>query len=295
MSVTDRREVAASTSSQAPGGVTADVATAPGVYGLEIRGIVDDSVLARVKTPAPTLAISIEVGRVDDRTESFKDEHAEISLIDDAWVSLTRSGRAHFVLPSAVPAEEVLHPWLVPAAATFNRWHRRHVLHGGAVARDGRAVAVLGNKEDGKSSLLAWLATAGDVEILTDDLIVIREGVVFPGPRCIDLRPESALPLGRAGSRLVRGASRLRMNLPPCESEAVLTALVVLAWGSEPEVRLRELSPTEGIASLLPHAISSAEGDRLLELVGLPVWLLERPRAWTGMPAAAEHLLALLA
>jgi hypothetical protein len=153
---------------------------------------------------------------------------------------------------------------------------------------------VLGNKEDGKSSLLAWLARGGDVEVLTDDLIVVQDGAVFSGPRCIDLRPGAAEPLGRAGSRLVRRASRLRLELPPCRGEARLDAIVVLAWGSGPDVMLHSLSPTQGLAALLPHALNAGQGD-LLELIGVPVWVLERPRTWASMGEVKGRLLSLLA
>jgi hypothetical protein len=282
-----------STFSGADALTTRGVATAPGVYGLQLRGLQNATLLSEVDLSAPSLEISIEIGRATGRVESFQPDHAEISLVDYGWVSLSRSGRAHFVLPSQLPVDEVLHPWLVPAAATFNGWCGRHVLHGGAFAQGKRAVAVLGNKEDGKSSLLAWLAQGEDVEVLTDDLIVVQDGAVFSGPRCIDLRPGAAEPLGRAGSRLVRGQSRLRLELPPCRPKARLDAIVVLAWGAGPDVVLRPLSATLGLAALLPHALNAGQGD-LLALIGTPVWVLERPRTWDSMGEVKERLLSLL-
>jgi hypothetical protein len=270
------------------------VATVPGVYGLRLGGLNGSTLLAEVNVSAPRLDVSIEIGRVCDRTESFEDQTAEISLIDNGWISLRRSGQAHFVLASETPPDEILHPWLVPAAATFNGWHGRHVLHGGAFAREGAAVALLGEKEDGKSSVLAWLAAAGAADVLTDDLVVVQEQEVFSGPRCIDLRPGSAELLGRAEGRLVRSASRVRMILPPCPASALLSAIVVLEWGSGPEVKLHPLTAAQGIAALLPHALNAGGGDRLLELIGVPVWVLERPRNWASMDQVSETLLGLL-
>ena len=78
----------------------------------------------------PSLPVSFSRGRVTDRTEQFLADRAEICLIDDGWISLERSGLARAHPPQPVPADEMLHPWLVPAAATFNGWLGRQVLHG---------------------------------------------------------------------------------------------------------------------------------------------------------------------
>lgn len=266
----------------------------PGVYGLQLRGLEGATLMGEVDASAPALEVSIEVGRVGDRVERFEDDRAEISLIDHGWISLSRAGEAHFVLPAATPVDEVLHPWLVPAAATFSGWCGRDVLHGGAFARADRAVAVLGEKEDGKSSLLAWLARTEGVDVLTDDLLVIEQGSVFSGPRCIDLRPGSAEAVQTNGSRLVRSDSRLRLELSCCPGRASLAAIVVLAWAEDKRVQLRRLSPSEGIARLLPHALSSGGGTQLLDLFSLPVWVLERPRTWASMDEVTSRLLSLL-
>ncbi len=129
----------------------------PGAYGLRLAGLDVDQLLPRVAADAPRLEVSLSRGCVTHREEEFLTDRAEISLLDGGWISLTRAGRADFTLPYAVSAEELLHPWLVPAAATFNGWFGRQVLHGGVLAREGRALAVLGEKEAGKSSLFAWL------------------------------------------------------------------------------------------------------------------------------------------
>lgn len=265
-----------------------------GAYGLKIQGLSVGALLPRVDSGAPELSVSVELGCVGGRRESFGPRGAEIALLDGGWVSLTPGGHAHFVLPRSVPDEEIVHPWLVPAAATLNGWHGRQVLHGGAFARDGRGVVVLGDKEDGKSTLLAALALAGEVDILADDLAVIDNGAIQAGPRCIDLRPgtEAGLAHSRA-HQLVRDAGRLRMPLKPCPPAAVLRAIVVLGWCDGNAVTLRPLEQSAGFTALLPHAMSAGWNGNLLDLLGVPVWSLSRPRSWTIMPEVVERVAAL--
>lgn len=280
-----------------PAGTSGEV-DAPGAYGLRLSGLTAAERLAHVERDAPQLEVSFSCGRVHDRTERFTADRAEIALIDDGWISLERSGRAELILPQAVPEEEMLHPWLVPAAATFNGWLGRQVLHGGLYARDGRAVAVLGDKQAGKSTLLTWLALTDEFDILADDLVVIEDGLAFAGPRYIDLRTGSLDVLGPSNRhRLVRDGSRLRLELPAAAPAAELVGVVILNWWRSPEVALRSLAPSEGLASLLPHALGGGERGlhgRLLDLLHVPTWMLLRPRDWSIMPAVEEQLRGLL-
>jgi hypothetical protein len=272
--------------------------SARGAYGLRIGGVDAPRLLTEVDPRLPSLELTLDTALADDRRETFGEDRAEIELIDGGWVSLDRSGHAHFVLPFPVPPEEVVHPWMVPAAATFNGWLGRQVLHGGAVAADGRAVAILGDKGAGKSSLLAELAVRGDIEILADDLVVMEDGHVFPGPRCIDLRPESSQArAARPDQRLVRDGTRLRLELEPSAAVSRLTAIVVLGWTDDDDVRLTALRASDGLAAVLPHTLGwlgIGPAGRLLDLLGVPVWLLTRARDWSTMPEAGDRLCDLL-
>jgi hypothetical protein len=281
---------------------TSDVSAArgglvPGVYGLRVQGVSADGIFSLVRADSPRLEVSVEEGRVLDREERFGEDAAEIRLIGNGWVSLSRAGHAHFVLPNLVPGEEVIHPWLVPAAATYSGWLGRHVLHGGIYSRDGRAVAVLGDKEAGKSTLLAWLATHGEGEVLADDLVVLDAGIVYSGPRCIDLRPGTAEAIDAiASKRLVRDASRQRVRLPPCRESAEIVGVVVLSWDEGRDVSLIRMGPSEAVAVVLPHALKVDTSHRtgLLDLLGYPVWRLARPRTWESTPRVAGELAELL-
>ena len=66
------------------------------------------------------------------------------------------------------------------------------MFHGGSfLDASGRTWGVVGSREAGKSSFLAWCATRG-VPVVGDDLIVTDGTLVNAGPRCIDLRESAA-------------------------------------------------------------------------------------------------------
>ena len=46
-----------------------------------------------------------------------------------------------------------------------------------------------------KSTLLAWLALAGH-DVLSDDLLVLADGAVAAGPRCLDLSADVGQRVG---------------------------------------------------------------------------------------------------
>jgi hypothetical protein len=130
------------------------------------------------------------------------------------------------------------------------------VLHGAAVARDGRAIAICGHSGAGKSTLAAALCREG-FEFVTDDICVVStdaEGcpVVLPDGRQLKLWRESIdkLQLGAQQGEAVRERFEKYFIEPPASAAAAhrLSAIYVL----------RELHPPlkEGIELLaLPDAV----------------------------------------
>jgi hypothetical protein len=113
---------------------------------------------------------------------------------------------------SEVPHSELVHPLLGRVASHVALAHGADGIHAGAIAGTGGAWAVVGPKGAGKSTLLASLATAG-VPIVTDDVLVFRDGAAMAGPRCIDLRPD-AKGFG-PGVDVRQSDPRHRISLPP--------------------------------------------------------------------------------
>jgi hypothetical protein len=196
-------------------------------------------------------------------------------------------------VPHAVRSDELVHPYLAPAAAVIGRWLGRESVHAGAFAVDGQALGVVGTRESGKSSTLAWLARQG-VDVLCDDMLIVDGDRPLAGPRSIDLRADAAErfgagePIGMTGAR-----ERWRLQLGPTAT-ATLTGWVFLAWGDE--VAARPLPARERIPRIAAERglrLPPVRPDALLELASLPAWELSRPRDWASLPRAADLLLGL--
>jgi hypothetical protein len=107
------------------------------------------------------------------------------------------------------------------------------VLHGSAVRRDGMALAIVGESEQGKSTLAAALARGG-WGFVADDLVPVTPG---PGPRTIagypmvKLFPEAAASLGLHRSDLEpldEAATKVAWRPPFVPWDGTLGCVVVL-------------------------------------------------------------------
>jgi hypothetical protein len=181
-------------------------------------------------------------------------------------------------------------------ALVMARWLGREGMHGGAVAVDGAAWAVLGDKTAGKSTTLAALALAG-LDVVSDDVLVIADGAVLAGPRSIDLRTEAAQRLG-VGEALgqVGTRERWRLALSPVVPELPLRGWITLDWGET--TALESLSGAERLAALIPHRgvrLAPAAADALLRLSALPHLRLVRRRHWDSLAEATARLVEAIA
>ena len=205
-----------------------------------------------------------------------------------------RGASVRFEVPHALRPDELVHPYLAPAAGVIGRWLGRESVHAGALAVDDRALGVVGTREAGKSSTLAWLALAG-TEVLCDDLLVIDGRSTFTGPRSIDLREDAAERLGAGEAIGVTGArERWRLRLAPAGDRHVLAGFVFLTWGDG--VTVRSLGAGERLQRLAPQRgirLEPTRVDAVLDLATLPAWEISRPRSWESLPEVGRRLLEL--
>jgi hypothetical protein len=221
-------------------------------------------------------------------------EGRTVPLLGGGRVELARDVlTADFVTPEALDDDDLAHPYLASAASVMAAWQGWTVFHAGAFAAGGAAVAVLGRREEGKSTLLAAVALAG-VDVVADDLLVVDGSTVHVGPRCVDLRlpgaraafPDATLDPSRSGERA-------RLALPVLASAPELAGWVALGWGERLE--LRSLRPSERLRRLASSRIGAGSGEAILDLARLPGWELTRPRRFDLLPDTVERLVRLTA
>ncbi len=272
-----------------------------GAYGFHIRGFENAREwLVAVDPERPELVLIRDAARRDQGrpagTVDFDDRHAEIWITDADKALLDRDTLTlRFVTQAPLRDDVVLHPYLALPASIASHWLGRQVFHGGAFLHDGQAWGLLGQKEAGKSSTLAALARAGTA-VLSDDVMVIEDGTLFAGPRCIDLREEAAAVFG--GADLGRLGSRGRWRLPAghVPEATPLAGFVHLEWAEQ--VAVEPLGAEEALARMLAQKVvyqGTPDSLRYLDLAALPAWRFARPRDLERIDEANAQLLAALA
>jgi hypothetical protein len=275
------------------------VESGAGVYGLNVLGLGDVSRFSSDPLPgSPQLEIRQRLGVAPPDAESrLFDDRAVIPLIENGLLEVFRDPAvASFTMPRTLSDDELLHPWLVPAAATVSAWHGRRVMHGGLVGNGEKAVAIVGDKEGGKSTLLAWLAFEAGLTVMCDDLVVLEDDHVFAGPACIDLRPGSVSHLPDVvGSTLVRDGTRLRVPLPKTPAIAEFMGVIVLEWSER--TAMPAVPPGERLTHVLPHALVEGIPLGVAGVLGFAqyrMWRLMRPKKWESLDTAATMVQDLL-
>jgi hypothetical protein len=264
-----------------------------GAYGLVVDGIPGAHPWMQPQLQsAPTFSLRVHVDdHADDVSEPVLTEtRADFPLIGGGRLRMERHyPEAHLHLGVRPPDEDLLHPYLAPAAGLFWQWSGREAIHAGVFEAPGGAVLMLGDKEAGKSTSLAWLATEGGTAVLSDDLAVLDGDQVLVGPRSIDLRVEGTLP--GVSEHLVRSGERTRVRLPVAPPALRLAGLVVLDWGPA-----LELAPVgfagrmELIARQRTFPTVPANPTVLLELASVPMIRATRPRDPGGLAGFCRAL-----
>jgi hypothetical protein len=271
-----------------------------GAYGLRIHGLeAASSSLQPVAEGSAELAVdwhlATSASSDDERPSELTTDRADLRLLGGGRLRMARGdGRVTFSLPQPPSVDELVHPYLAPAAALAQLWQGNEALHAGAFATGSGAVLLLGGKEDGKSTTLAWIARRHRLPVIADDLAVIVGGSVLAGPRCIDVRANSEIdPDALGGEQVVRGEERRRVTLSPAPGALPIVAVVCLRWGDGPALEQRSVAerlPTL-IGQRMFHAQLALDPVSVLDLAGLPMLTLTRPRGERGLEAGIELLL----
>lgn len=269
-----------------------------GAYGLRLVGVDGSGALlvpADTRWPAFHVRSEVHAPPWCER-DVVGDSSAELRLQTGGEIRIDREGgRVVFRMERPLEELELIHPYLAPVAAVTGYWFDRESFHAGAFVLDGGAWGVVGDREAGKSTLLASLALRG-IPVLADDMLIVEGDVPFPAPRSIDLRPEAAQHFGVGESIGIVGTrERWRLRLAPIVESPPLRGWVFLSWGDRveasrvpPQARVARLSAQRGLR------LTPRDPARLLDLAALPAWELRRPPDWERQDAATDVLLQLL-
>jgi hypothetical protein len=265
-----------------------------GAYGMALPCLAAvQDLLVPAAPDWPTLEVVQEQGLARATEERVEARRALLILRNGGEIEIERAGpRALFRVPVPLSPEALLHPYLAPVASVVAHWSGRESLHAAAVVVDGAAWALLGARESGKSSTVAWLAHAG-FGVLCDDILVLDDGEALAGPRAIDLRADAAArlqvgeDLGLVGER-----ERWRLRLEPVPAAVPLAGWVSLSWGDRVEISI--VPPSRRIARLVAQRglrVPASDPALLVDLAALPALELRRPRDWGSLPEAGNRLL----
>ncbi len=263
-----------------------------GTYGLRVSGLAGaERWMQPVPASAATLHVHVTSARPDASPTRVDEREANIALIGGGRLLARRDeATVTFATAAELSPDELLHPYLAPAAALTWQWRGREALHAGALAIGEGAVLLLGDKEAGKSTTLAWLATRRSAIVLSDDLAVVVDGSVFAGPRSLDLRVPDAAGAGELP--VVRGGDRVRLALGSAPLALPVAGVVVLAWGPRLEVRPVPVADRLGVlARQRSFPGLPASGTELLDVAALPMVTVVRPRDAADVQATAVAIL----
>jgi hypothetical protein len=269
-----------------------------GLYGLWLPDLTSERDLL---VPAPPdwgrWTVVRRQGQAEAVDGSIREDRARLRLAPEGSLIIDRDTRTSvFTMPNPPSDAELAHPYLAATAAIAARWDGWQSFHGGGFVVDGRVWGLLGEREVGKSSLLAAIAGLG-VGVVTDDVLVLHNGRALAGPRCIDLRQQAAVGLGmgetigRVGTR-----ERWRIPLPPVDPELPLAGWITLEWSGE--TSFERVRPSERFPRLLDNLtviLDPPDPPAVLSLASLPMVTLRRPRRLDALTRTAELLLAHLA
>jgi hypothetical protein len=305
---TAKREAERTRKTQSNGATTADstLREAPrlgrdasfGAYGFRIAGLERaDRYLPAVPTDWPRLDLELVRGVAEEPqragTVRVWEDRAELWLPSGDRIELFREPLTmRVVTRTPVATEALVHPYLGLPAAIASQWLGRLTFHGGAFVHAGRAWALLGGRETGKSATLGALMRSGQ-QILSDDVLIVDGTRLFAGPRTIDLRSEASRTLGGEKLGLIGTRTRWRLRPASAAHEMPIGGFVLLEWGERTTVapldaRARLQALTENHV-LRPRASSPPV---FLELLALPAFRFVRPPEIGKLDTQLAQLLA---
>ncbi|MBY6539456.1 hypothetical protein HQ325_12305 [Rhodococcus sp. BP-349] len=279
--------------------VTPSPTTARGAYGLSLPESPYQHLLNTGTESWPEWRIHLSGSdSADPRPpQMFDRDRGLLHLAPSGYAEIDRRSATTLVHQTPTPAAAaMIHPLLVSTAVVHADWNGELVFHGGSfLDRRGKAWGVVGSRESGKSSFLAWCAARG-IGVVGDDAIVTDGDVIRAGPRCIDLRETAADHFGFGEDIGVVGTRRRwRHQVDPVPLSPPLAGFVALKFDDDASAPGVEHVAVERRAAVLtPHRgfiISQMFPIPWLKVITKPVLAFSRPRDWAAMDDSMGALL----
>lgn len=206
--------------------------------------------------------------RAEDSADGFSYERLEDGSVYVQWYDrfefhVSADGsviRAHCRDDSSTDA---LHAYLLGPALSVALLHQgTEGLHAAAFELNGVAVALTGDGGFGKSTLAAHALRAG-ARLLTDDLLVLDDSMILPGPARIKLDPQAAASAFgmRAGTPMDDGRGKHIYGLSEGEyaPEPVRLARIYVIQPDAETIAVERLSHADAFHALLEATFDPLE------------------------------------
>ena len=264
----------------------------------------------------PTDAEALGTDQVDATAHAhlYRSRHGWHLVYDDPGrFDIDRSGRTLvWRAPEAAPVDAARLDVMGRVLATAMHAAGDVCFHASAVAIEGEAIALVGAKGVGKSTL-AWALVRGGASLLTHDTLRVRLSATphaYPGDHELRLRADAATRLPpsprearRAGDRLVVDAlelAQLQTDAVPLAALYLLSPVSDLPGGAAARVSVLPAVPSAlslvrhaKIAPLLARGDAVALLDRVVMLARrVPVRLLEVRRDFSRLDDIVGDVLA---
>lgn len=214
---------------------------------------------------------------VDPQTAGAPDVSIQLRQVGSGETALLVDGIEIVRAPAETPLKDSVHQALIERVYPDTPWLA--LLHGGAVARSGIAVAFSADSGCGKTTLIAYLLAQGYKYVADDLLVLTHRGTALPWPMPLSVKSgslnalSSLYPgLGASVSFRTKGdtAYLLQAQSDGWE-ERELRSLVFPKFDAAAPPRLSEVRPLEALARLLKN------------------------RFWLGHPLTRDRVLLFLA
>lgn len=264
--------------------------------------------------PGPDLELELwedQVGLLTVSADSRDADHYRLRFADQAAVDVYPGRRQiREALPAPGVSQDTRDHFLADQVLPRILAHEgRLVVHGAAVKVGGRAIVILGDSGQGKSTLAASFSSAGFGLLGDDATVVSRQGgrigvrAVYPSLR---LQPDSidALYSEAPHSESVAHYSpkrRIRVPVPTDSGEAELAALFVIAQPVEAQIAVEPLSAAQASIALITNsfALDPTDLERAqakLEAASacareVPAFAISYPRDYARLPDVRAAML----